>query len=203
MIDYNELTKIKNDARERHVPILMDDSMEFIQNILKENHTKTLLEVGTAVGYSAMMFADVMEENSNITTIEQEVLVSETARNNIKKVGFNNIEVITGNAIEIMPKLISENRKYDVIFIDAAKGKYIDFFNFAMKLVEPGGYIIADNVLYKNMVMSDYNKHKQRTAVNKLREFIKLIENDERLESKVYNIGDGVSVSKVIKVNNH
>ena len=94
-----------------------------------------------------------------------------------------------------MPYLTEE---YDVVFIDAAKGKYLEFFEHALRLGKKGGYIIADNVLYKGMVQSNYNKHKQRTAVNKLRNFIDMVLENPNLESELIDIGDGLTVSKVI-----
>lgn len=98
--------------------------------------------------------------------------------------------------MDILPYLVE---KYDVIFIDAAKGKYNEFFKHAKRLCKAGGYIIADNVLYKGMVQSDYNKHKQRTAVNKLRIFIDTVLNDTELESKLLDIGDGLMICKFIE----
>ena len=87
------------------------------------------------------------------------------------------INVHLGNALDILPKFIEEGKKYDYIFIDAAKGKYLDFYNYSLELLSDDGIIIADNVLYKGMVLSDYNKRKHRTAVNKLRYFINYIQN--------------------------
>ncbi|MBQ9280534.1 MAG: class I SAM-dependent methyltransferase [Clostridia bacterium] len=120
----------------------------------------------------------------------------EQALENIRKVGVEDkIRVLEGDALDILPYL---NEKYDVIFIDASKGKYMEFFEHALRLCKVGGYIIADNVLYKGMVMSDYNKHKQRTAVNKLRNFIDMVMENDRLASKLIEIGDGLTVSQVL-----
>ena len=88
---------------------------------------------------------------------------------------------------------------YDVVFIDAAKGQYLVFLENAIRLVKNGGVIVADNVLFKGRVLSDYNEHKHRTAVNRLRTYLKVIEEDERLNSTVLNIGDGVAISIVNK----
>ena len=87
------------------------------------------------------------------------------------------------------------NDKYDIIFIDAAKGKYLEFLELSLKLIKSDGVIIADNVLYKGYVLSDYNKHKQRTAVNKLREYIKRVTQDPNLDTKILDIGDGLAIS--------
>ena len=87
---------------------------------------------------------------------------------------------------------------YDIVFIDAAKGKYPIFLEQALRMLENNGIIIADNVLYKGYVMSDYNKHKQRTAVRGLREFLKKLEENKNLQTEILNIGDGIAISKKI-----
>ncbi len=88
-----------------------------------------------------------------------------------------------------------------MIFIDAAKGKYPFFLEQALRLINDGGIIVADNVLYKGYVMSDYNKHKQRTAVRNLREFIKEVKENQFLETEILEVGDGLSISKVKRSN--
>ena len=105
------------------------------------------------------------------------------------------IKVYIGNAVEILPTLIE---KYDVIFIDAAKGKYPIFLKEAIRLSHKGTVILADNILYKGYVMSDYNKHKQRTAVTHLREYIKEVNENLNLETNILEVGDGLAISKII-----
>ncbi len=105
------------------------------------------------------------------------------------------INVMASDAVEILPTL---DKKYDLIFIDAAKGKYPFFFQEALRMSKIGTLIVADNVLYKGYVMSDYNKHKQRTAVRNLREYIKIALENPKLESKIIEVGDGLCISKVI-----
>ena len=92
---------------------------------------------------------------------------------------------------------LATNNKYDIIFIDAAKGKYPIFLNESLKLINKNGLILADNILYKGYVMSDYNKHKQRTAVNHLREYIKEITENPDFESKILEVGDGLSITRI------
>ena len=138
-----------------------------------------------------------MEPSGRIDTIERDSDRVKEARDNIKKAEVEDkICIYEGDAVEILPTLTEE---YDVIFIDAAKGKYPFFLSEAIRLSHIGSIIIADNILYKGYVMSDYNKHKQRTAVNNLREYIAEINNNQNLESKILEIGDGLALSKVIK----
>ncbi len=190
-----ELEKIKKKALEDKVPIIMDDTLEVVAKILTEIKPNKILEIGTAVGYSAICFSEYLQENGKIDTIERDTERVKEARENIKKAEVEDkINIYEGDAVEILPTL---NDEYDVVFIDAAKGKYPFFLNQALRMIRQGGVIIADNVLYKGYVMSDYNKHKQRTAVRNLREYIAEITNNDKLETKILEVGDGLAISKV------
>lgn len=192
---YELLKEIEKYGRENKIPILLDDSLEYITNLLARLKPRRLLEIGTAIGFSAINFSKYLSEDGRIDTIEIESLRVEQALQNIEKIGvLDKIRVIEGDALDVLPYL---SEKYDVIFIDAAKGKYNEFFEHALRLCQKGGYIIADNVLYKGMVQSDYNKHKQRTAVNKLRIFIDNIFANQELESQLLDVGDGLMICKV------
>ena len=192
-----ELNKIKQKALEEHIPIIMDDTLEVVDKILKEIKPQKILEIGTAVGYSAMCFSEYLQENGTIDTIERDKQRVEEAKINIAKVGVSNkINIYEGDAVEILPTL---NEKYDAIFIDAAKGKYPFFLKEALRMLKPNGVILADNILYKGYVMSDYNKHKQRTAVRNLREYIKEVTEDPNLETEILEVGDGLAISKLKK----
>ena len=150
-------------------------------------------------GYSAICFSKYLSETGEIDTIERDEERAKEAISNIKEMGLeDNINVFIGDAVEILPNI---NKKYDLIFIDAAKGKYPFFLNEALRLSKEGTIIIADNILYKGYVMSDYNKHKQRTAVRNLREYIKEALDNPRLKTEILEIGDGLSISKVIRWN--
>ena len=190
-----ELEKIKKKALEDKVPIIMDDTLEVVAKILTEIKPNKILEIGTAVGYSAICFSEYLKENGKIDTIERDTERVKEARENIKKAEVEDkINIYEGDAVEILPTL---NDEYDVVFIDAAKGKYPFFLNQALRMIRRGGVIIADNVLYKGYVMSDYNKHKQRTAVRNLREYIAEITNNDKLETEILEVGDGLAISKV------
>ncbi len=197
MFNEEELKIVKEKALENHIPIIMDDTLEKIEEILKEEKPKRILEIGTAVGYSATMFAKYTDENCIIDTIEIDEERAKEAKENIEKIGVaNRINIIVGNAVDILPTISQE---YDIVFIDAAKGKYPVFLENAIRLIKNGGLILADNILYKGYVMSDYNKHKQRTAVRHLREYIQEITENEKLESEILEIGDGLAITRVIK----
>ena len=175
----------------------MDETLEVIEKYLKENPPKKILEIGAAVGYSAMCFSEFLAEGGKIDTIEREEERIAEAKENFKKVGVQDvITLYEGDAVEILPTL---KDKYDMVFIDAAKGKYPFFLNQALHKLNPQGIIFADNILYKGYVMSDYNKHKQRTAVRNLREYIKEVTENENLDTEILEVGDGLAVSKLCK----
>jgi len=189
---------LKNKALEEHIPIVMDDTLDEIYKILKKIKPENILELGTATGYSSICFATKLINNNvdvHIDTIELDEKRANQAIENIKSFNLdNNINVIIGNAVEVLPNI---NKKYDLFFIDAAKGKYPIFLQEALRMSHKGSIILADNILYKGYVMSDYNKHKQRTAVNHLREYIKDVTTNDKLETKILEIGDGLAITVV------
>ena len=148
-----ELEKIKQKALEDHIPIIMDDTLEVIEKELKENPPKRILEIGAAVGYSAMCFSEFLADGGKIDTIERDEERIKEAKINFKNVGVEEkIKLYEGDAVEILPTL---NEKYDMVFIDAAKGKYPFFLKEALRMINENGIIFADNILYKGYVMSD------------------------------------------------
>lgn len=194
-MNIEELNKIKEKALEDHIPIIMDDTLEVIEDYLKEKNVGRILEIGTAVGYSAICFTKVLSEEGIIDTIERDEERVKQAKINIEKAEVKDkINIYKGDAVEILPTL---NEKYDVVFIDAAKGKYPFFLKEALRMIKENGVIFADNILYKGYVMSDYNKHKQRTAVRNLREYIKEVSENPNLDTEILEVGDGLAISKL------
>ena len=190
-----ELKKIKEKALEEHIPIIMDDTLEYIYKLYENKKISSILEIGTAVGYSAICFTKFLKNDGFIDTIERDEQRIAEAKENIKKTEVEDkINIFSGDAVEILPTI---NKKYDMVFIDAAKGKYPFFLKEALRLIDKNGIILADNILYKGYVMSDYNKHKQRTAVRNLREYIKDVTENPNLETKILEIGDGLAVSRI------
>ena len=193
----NDIEQIEQKAIENHIPIIMDDTLEKVGELLEELKPIKILEIGTAVGYSAIRFSKYLQENGYIDTIERDEERIKEAKQNIKDMELEGtIHIFEGDALEILPTL---KGPYDMVFIDAAKGKYPIFLQEALRMLKVNGIIIGDNVLYKGYVMSDYNKHKQRTAVRGLRQFLKDLEENENLETKLLEVGDGLIISKKIK----
>ncbi len=190
------LDKIKKKALEDHIPIIMDDTLEVIEKYLVKMKPKRILEIGTAVGYSAICFSKFLDKDGIIDTIERDEERIKEAKINIKNMDLEQvIHIYEGDAVEILPIL---NNKYDAVFIDAAKGKYPFFLKESLRMINKNGIIFADNILYKGYVLSDYNKHKQRTAVRNLREYIKEISENPNLETEILEVGDGLAVSKIV-----
>ena len=189
------LDKIKEKAIEENIPIIMDDTLEYIYKLYENNKINSILEIGTAVGYSAICFSEILSDNGFIDTIERDEQRILEAKENVKKMRLEDkINIISGDAVEILPTL---NKKYDMVFIDAAKGKYPFFLKEALRMLNDNGIILADNILYKGYVMSDYNKHKQRTAVRNLREYVKEVTENPNIETEILEVGDGLAVSRI------
>lgn len=188
------IEQIKEKALEDHIPIIMDDTLEVVGKILEDKKPDRILEIGTAVGYSAIRFSKYLSDNGYIDTIERDEERISEAKQNIKDLNLEKkIHIYEGDALEVLPTLTGP---YDVVFIDAAKGKYPIFLSEALRMLASHGIIVADNVLYKGYVMSDYNKHKQRTAVRGLREFLKELTENENLTTEILEVGDGLAISK-------
>ena len=191
----DKLNQIKQKALEEHIPIIMDDTLQVIEQKMQQNKPEKILEIGTAVGYSAICFTEFLAETGKIDTIERDEERIQEAKKNIKNMELEDkINIYSGDAVEILPTLTG---KYDMIFIDAAKGKYPFFLSEALRMLAPNGTIFADNILYKGYVMSHYNKHKQRTAVRNLREYIAETTGNPNLDTQILEVGDGLAITKL------
>ncbi len=187
-----KLDKIKKEAIETHIPIMMDDTLDKIKEVIGNRKLHRILEIGTATGYSALCFENLLDKDGIIDTIERDEERIAKAKENFELMKVKNINLYEGDAYEIIQTL---DNKYDMVFIDANKGKYDFYLDHALRMLTEDGVVFADNILYKGYVMSGYNLHKQRTAVTHLRNYIKKSTEDERLESKIYEVGDGLEVT--------
>lgn len=177
-------------------PIIKPEVADFMKVILTIQKPKEILEIGTAVGYSAMLMSEFLEEEGKITTIERFPYMSEIAKKNIKRASLEDkIEIIEGDAAQVLTTL--EEEKYDVVFMDCAKGQYINFLPDCIRVLKPGGILITDNVLHKGTVAKSRYliDRRQRTTHARLREFLYTITHHEGLRSSVIPIGDGVALS--------
>ena len=194
----NFIENLKSKSRENWIPIVRDNTLDLILMIMNISNAKNILENGTAVGYSAIQFAKHIKD-AKITTIEINEETANMAISNIKQVGLQDrITVINDDAKNYMNFLIQNNKKFDLIFIDAAKSQYQIYLDLAKSLSFNGSLILLDNVLLSGMVKSDYNEHKHRTQVNKLRKFLEDLKNDKNLLSTIIEIEDGLAIAKYI-----
>ena len=192
------LQEIEREALDDGVPIIKRPTQNLIRFILRHANIKKVLEVGTAVGFSSIFMTEYMGQDSKVITIENMESRIIKAHENIKKSGKEyQIQVIEGDATVELSKI---EGSFDMIFIDAAKGKYPIFLKEAIRMLKKDGIILADNILYKGYTLSNYNKHKQRTAVRGLREYLKLLEENKDLETEILEIGDGLAISKFKRI---
>ncbi|WP_019132407.1 O-methyltransferase [Peptoniphilus obesi] len=191
-INKNEkLLAIRNMAEENHIPIIEKATEDFLKFIISIKDPKNILELGTAVGYSAIVMAEAAKNINLINTVDKNENMLKMAKENIDKFSLN--QIINLNYMDAYDYLVSDENKYDLIFIDAAKGQYQKYFDEAINLLNDDGIIICDNVLFKGMVANnDLLKRRKRTIVKRLREFIVNIKNDDRYLSSIVPIGDGL-----------
>lgn len=184
------LKKLREYASENHIPIVEEETEEFLKFLLDIKRPKTILELGCAIGYSSIVFAK-NEYVEYVKTVEIREEMKEIAEKNIKEAKLDKkIKVFLDDAYEF---LCSSKDSFDMIFIDAAKGQYEKYFNEAIKLLNKDGIIICDNVLFKGMVANDeLIKRRKITIVKRLRKFLSNIKKDEKFISSIVPIGDGV-----------
>lgn len=180
-------------AGANNVPIIEFESIKFIMKYIKLNKVKSILEIGTAIGYSAILMANA-NDFCEITTIEKDDKRYREAVKNVNKSGFDKrIEVVYNDALEVN----LAGHKYDLIFIDAAKGQYIKYFEKFCNYLNPGGVIITDNLDFHGLVKNkgSIKSKNVRGIVTKIENYIEFLKNNKDFVTKFYDIGDGLSVS--------
>ncbi|SKA04447.1 O-methyltransferase [Selenihalanaerobacter shriftii] len=187
-----DLKRLEEEALARNIPIVEPEIGEFLSLLVSIHQSENILELGTATGYSTLWLAKANQ--ANIVTIELKERDAKVARKNFKELGLEDrVELLVGDAIEIMPTL---EKEFDLIFIDAAKGQYMNYLEHSLELVADGGIIVADNILFKGMVSTDELMHpRYDTLTYRLREYIKAVMNHSKLDSSILPLGDGLAVS--------
>ena len=187
------ILNIKEYAKEHNVPIMQDEGIEFICNYIKENKVKRVLEIGSAIGYSAICMASV-DDDISVTTIERDIDRYNEAVINIKKCNLDS-RIIIYNADALDIEITGE---YDLIFIDAAKSQYINFFEKYKHNLSSNGVIISDNLSFHGIVDNPKltNNRNTRQLVGKIKRYVEFLKNNEEFDTVFYPLGDGVSVSK-------
>lgn len=188
------LKALENYAEENNVPIIQKEGLNFILNYIKENKVKKILEIGTAIGYSAISMA-LIDENIKITTIERNKEMFSLATKNVKDFNLEKkINIIYADALEAEIK-----DKYDLIFIDAAKAQYIKFFEKYKSNLKENGAIITDNLNFHGLANNPEEIHSKnlKALVRKINNYKEFLKENKEFKTNFYEKGDGISVSKM------
>lgn len=193
--DFHAMIKeIKEYAKEEKIPIMLDDGIDYLTTFILKHQITKVLEIGTAIGYSAIMMA-IANKNLKITTIERDESRYLEALKNIKKFGLEDrITLIFNDALEV-----SLTEKFDLIFLDGAKGKNIDFFENFEKNLAPNGYFITDNINFHGYVSKDEGEIKSRNLrglVRKIKNYINYLQESDTYVTEFLDIGDGIAVTR-------
>ena len=187
------LEEMEKYAKEQNVPIMEKEGIEFLTKYIKDNNIKSILEIGAAIGYSAIKMASISDD-IKVTTIERDSFRYNEAVKNIEYNNLNDrINIILGDALEV-----NIEGSYDLIFIDDAKAQSIKFFEKYSPLLKDNGTIITDNINFHGLTFSDNPAPTRnlRQLTRKIKTYLEFLENNKEYDSKYINIGDGVIVSK-------
>ena len=189
-----QLLEMEKYAKENEVPISQPESIRMIEILLKLMNAENILEVGSAIGYSAIRMSRA--SNARVTTIELSDEMADLAVENIKKAGLEDkISLIRGDGVKVLEDMEGEG-VFDVIFVDAAKGQYMEFFPNCLRLLRKGGLLVSDNILYKGMTATDELVVRRKiTIVRRLRAYLEMLKENKQLSTAIIPIGDGVAVS--------
>lgn len=196
MIKYGIIDQIKEYANKNNVPIMSDSGIRFLTNYIKDNNIKDILEIGTAIGYSAIMMA-ITSDDIHITTIERDEKRYLEAIKNVKKMNLEDrIHLVYKDAFDV--KL---SDKFDLIFIDAAKAQNTRFFEKFEYNLNSNGTIITDNMNFHGLVLkneSDIESRNLRQLVRKIKDYKKFLENNNKYRTSFIDVGDGIAVSRKV-----
>lgn len=189
------LEKLEQEAKKNFVPIIRREMQSFLKVFLKIQQPKRILEVGTAIGFSALFMAEYAPENCEITTIENYEKRIPIAREHFREAGRQaQITLLPGDARELLKTL---EDTYDLIFMDAAKGQYIHFLPEILRLMHPGSVLISDNVLQDGEIVESHYivERRNRTIYKRMREYLYTLKHHEELETAIIPLGDGITLS--------
>lgn len=189
------LEQIEKEALDTNVPIIRKEMQSFLKVLLRIKRPLRILEVGTAVGFSAILMSEYVPEECKITTIENYEKRIPIARENFKRAGKEEqITLIEGDAFEVLKTL---QDSYDFIFMDAAKGQYIAYLPEVMRILNPGGILVSDNVLQNGEIIESRFavERRDRTIHSRMREYLYTLKHHPELETSIIPLGDGVALS--------
>ena len=193
------LDQLELQAKKDRVPIIRREMQSFLKVLLQIKKPTKILEVGTAVGFSALLMAKYAPEDTRIVTIEKYEKRIPVAKANFQAAGMDHrITLLEGDALEILREM---EDSFDFIFMDAAKGQYIHFYPEVMRLLAPEGILVSDNVLQEGDLIESHFavERRNRTIYKRMREYLYVLKHDERLETSILPVGDGAAVSYKMK----
>lgn len=193
------LDQLELQAKKDRVPIIRREMQSFLKVLLQIKKPTKILEVGTAVGFSALLMAKYTPEDTRIVTIEKYERRIPVAKANFQAAGMDHrITLLEGDALEILREM---EDSFDFIFMDAAKGQYIHFYPEVMRLLAPEGILVSDNVLQEGDLIESHFavERRNRTIYKRMREYLYVLKHDERLETSILPVGDGAAVSYKMK----
>lgn len=190
----HNLSDLEKYARERHIPVVLDEAKELLFQLVSANQPKKILEIGTAIGYSGIVMLTA-SPYATLNTIEISEQSAAVAKANFAEFALSNrVNIFVGDAREIVPQLTGT---YDFVFMDGPKGQYETFFPYLAELLVKGGLLVCDNVLYKGLVENIPDKrHKHITVARNMHAFLEDISADPRFDTELFRVGDGVTVSR-------
>lgn len=187
------IRKMEKYADEKGIPIMEKDGINFLSEFVKLNKIKNILEIGSAIGYSAINMA-LASDDVMITTIERDKDRYIEAVKNIKNAKLDNrVTLVLADALEF-----NTAEKFDLIFIDAAKSQYLKFFNKFSKNLNKRGYVVTDNIKFHGLAFSDKTKLSRnlRQLIGKLENYIDFLSNNKEFKTRFFDIGDGIAISR-------
>lgn len=184
-------------AIENHIPIVRSKTLEFLKKVCKENSIETILEIGTATGYSGIEMLKSAKEGARLVTIEKDENRVMLAKDNFQKMGvLAQVTIINDDAFLALNKLKDDNKKFDLIFLDGPKGQYFKYFSIIKQLMNNNAILFSDNLNLLGLINLEKIPHKHRSMVNNMKKFINALKNDNELITEFYDIDDGFSISK-------
>lgn len=187
------LTAMEQYAMQNRVPIIDRVAGKLLAKTVEDKQPTSILEIGTAIGYSTLLMCTKMPAQGKIVTIEKDNLRAAVARDYIQMSGMaDRINLICQDADEVLDKLTGT---YDMVFIDAAKGQYLNYLLRIINKLNPAAIIVADNVLFRGMVREDKSPRRYRTIVKRLQEYLNFVTTDPRFSTSIREVGDGLAIS--------
>lgn len=192
------IVALEKEALREEVPVIRRGTRDLLRYLLRVHRPERVLEVGTAVGYSALFMKECLPETSRITTIEKVEMRLAKARENLRQYDKEGrIRLVEGDACEVLAEMAEAGESSDFIFMDAAKGQYLNFLPDVLRILEPGGILVSDNILHDcDILESRYAvTRRDRTIHSRMREYLYTITHHDELETICLSLGDGVTIS--------